>query len=128
MTAGKNLVVDPDVGDRLQHLDRTLSSGGFATADDLAFIARVTCLVNDASHGSTDENPAQQVKRLLNAWISGSRNTASALSEAAAAEAQGDIANAHQILRGARDSIGMPFYAEVLDRERERLERMLPKK
>jgi hypothetical protein len=117
--------VDFSVAERLETLIHQLSRGIGLDADDRDFVGRVAegvglevDLQRDASCGDAKVI----LTGLREAWARGSGQTGSALIRPYRAEDANNLGEASRILLATRDELAMPFYSEILDGERHRIE------
>jgi len=116
---------DFSVAERLETLIDQLSREIGLAAEDRDFVGQVAegvgleaDLPRDVSH----DDAKVVLAALREAWARGSRQTGAALIRAYRAEDANDLGKASRILLATRDELAMPFYSEILDGERLRIE------
>ena len=117
--------VDFSVAERLETLIDQLSREIGLAADDRNFVGQVAEGVGvevDLQHDASHDDAQVVLTGLREAWARGSRQTGSALIRAYRAEDANNPAEASRILLATRDELAMPFYSEILDGERHRIE------
>ena len=117
--------LDFSVAERLETLIDQLRREIGLDADDRDFVGRVAegvgleiDLQRDASH----DDAKVVLTGLREAWARGSRQTGAALIRAYRAEDANNPGEASRILLATRDELSMPFYSQILDGERHRIE------